>query len=40
MARDLRKWLADIGTKTLYIDPGSPGENGYCESFNSNATSF
>jgi hypothetical protein len=23
------------GTKTLYIEPGSPCENGYCESFNS-----
>lgn len=22
-------------TKTLYIEPGSPWENGYCESFNS-----
>jgi len=35
VAKDLRKWLADIGTKTLYIEPGSPWENGYCESFNS-----
>ena len=24
------------GAKTLYIEPGSPWENGYCESFNSN----
>ena len=23
-----------LGVKTLYIDPGSPWENGYCESFN------
>jgi transposase InsO family protein len=23
-----------VGTKTLYIEPGSPWENGYCESFN------
>jgi len=23
-----------MGTKTLYIEPGSPWENGYCESFN------
>jgi transposase InsO family protein len=23
-----------VGTKTLYIQPGSPWENGYCESFN------
>jgi transposase InsO family protein len=35
VAKDLRKWLADIGTQTLYIEPGSPWENGYCESFNS-----
>lgn len=32
---DLRKWLADTGVRTLYIEPGSPWENGYCESFNS-----
>jgi transposase InsO family protein len=30
-----RKWLAKTGAKTLYIEPGSPWENGYCESFNS-----
>ena len=35
IAEDLRKWLADIGARTLYIEPGSPWENGYCESFNS-----
>ena len=35
VAKHLRKWLADIGTQTLYIEPGSPWENGYCESFNS-----
>jgi putative transposase len=35
VARDLRKWLANTGAKTLYIEPGSPWENGYCESFNS-----
>ncbi len=35
VARNLRKWLADTGAKTLYIEPGSPWENGYCESFNS-----
>ena len=35
VAKQLRKWLADIGTQTLYIEPGSPWENGYCESFNS-----
>jgi putative transposase len=31
----IRKWLRDIGVTTLYIEPGSPWENGYCESFNS-----
>jgi len=35
VARDLRKWLAGIHTRTMYIEPGSPWENGYCESFNS-----
>ena len=35
VAKELRKWLAATGTKTLYIEPGSPWENGYCESFNS-----
>ena len=29
------RWLGRIGVKTLYIEPGSPWENGYCESFNS-----
>jgi transposase InsO family protein len=33
-AQELRKWLAKVGTGTLYIEPGSPWENGYCESFN------
>ena len=28
-------WLGRIGVKTLFIEPGSPWENGYCESFNS-----
>ena len=31
----LRDWLGRLGVKTLYIAPGSPWENGYCESFNS-----
>jgi len=30
----LRNWLARVGTRTLYIERGSPWENGYCESFN------
>ena len=33
-AREIRRWLADIGVKTLFIEPGSPWENGYIESFN------
>ena len=35
IAKNVRGWLARIGVKTLYIEPGSPWENGYCESFNS-----
>jgi transposase InsO family protein len=35
IARNLRDWLAALGAKTAYIMPGSPWENGYCESFNS-----
>jgi transposase InsO family protein len=35
IATALREWLARLGVKTLYIEPGSPWENGYCESFNS-----
>ena len=34
IAQELREWLAGVGAKTLYIEPGSPWENGYCESFN------
>jgi putative transposase len=33
-AKVVREWLAQIGSKTLFIEPGSPWENGYCESFN------
>ena len=33
-AKVVRNWLAQVGAKTLYIQPGSPWENGYCESFN------
>ena len=31
VAKDLRQWLADTGARTLYIEPGIPWENGYCE---------
>ena len=30
----IRTWLNDLGAKTLFIEPGSPWENGYIESFN------
>jgi len=33
-ARSIRKWLNRLGVKTLFIEPGSPWENGYIESFN------
>ena len=34
IATAVKDWLAQIGVQTLYITPGSPWENGYCESFN------
>jgi len=34
-ATKLREWLSEIQVTTVYIEPGSPWENGYCESFNS-----
>ena len=34
VAKVLRQWLSGLGAKSLYIEPGSPWENGYCESFN------
>jgi putative transposase len=33
-ARSIRKWLNRLGVKTLFIERGSPRENGYVESFN------
>jgi transposase InsO family protein len=33
-ARAVRDWLARLGVNTLFIEPGSPWENGYVESFN------
>jgi transposase InsO family protein len=30
----IRAWLSELGVKTLFIEPGSPWENGYIESFN------
>ena len=34
VAQTLRDWLARLRVQTLYIEPGSPWENGYIESFN------
>ena len=34
VARNVREWLGRIGVTTLFIEPGSPWENGYNESFN------
>ena len=33
-AKMIRTWLNELGTRTLFIEPGSPWENGYIESFN------
>ena len=33
VANALRQWLSHVGVATLYIEPGSPWENGYAESF-------
>ena len=33
-AKAIRNWLNDLGVKTLFIERGSPWENGYIESFN------
>ena len=29
IAQTLRRWLKQVGVGTLYIEPGSPWENGY-----------
>ena len=34
IAERVRSWIAAVGAKTAYIEPGAPWENGYCESFN------
>ena len=33
-AKAVREWIGKVGAKTLFIEPGSPWENGYNESFN------
>lgn len=35
IANVVKEWLKKNGVKTLYIEPGSPWENAYSESFNS-----
>jgi transposase InsO family protein len=34
VAPAVQDWIGAVGARTAYIDPGSPWENGYCESFN------
>ncbi|WP_122072972.1 IS3 family transposase [Pseudophaeobacter sp. EL27] len=34
IAEAVRGWIKAVGAKAAYIEPGSPWENGYCESFN------
>ena len=34
IAKKLLKWFNTLGVAPLFIEPGSPWENGYCESFN------
>jgi transposase InsO family protein len=34
IARNVQKFIRDIGAKTAYITPGSPWENGFIERFN------
>ncbi len=33
VAQAVQDWIKAVGAKTAYIEPGSPWENGYCESF-------
>jgi putative transposase len=33
VAKAVRGWIAGVGARTAYIEPGSPWENGYVESF-------
>ena len=34
VAEAVRSWITAVGAQTAYIEPGSPWENGFCESFN------
>ena len=35
IATAIREWLGRVGVATLYVEPGSPWENGFAESFHS-----
>ena len=35
IAEKVQDWIGAVGARTAFIEPGSPWENGYCESFNS-----
>jgi len=35
VGKAVREWITAVGARTAFIEPGSPWENGYCESFNS-----
>lgn len=35
IAREVKEWIAEKGFKTCFIEPGSPWQNAYIESFNS-----
>ena len=37
IAKAVREWIVAVGARTAFIEPGSPWENGYCESFNAQA---
>ena len=34
IAKELKDWLKDKGVRPMFIEPGSPWENGFIESFN------
>ncbi len=35
IAENVRNWISAVGARTAYIEPDSPRENSFCESFNS-----
>jgi putative transposase len=35
IAQAIQRWTKQLGIETLYVEPGSPWENGYAESFHS-----